>query len=806
MFAAALRSRLSFSCWLMWLPWVTLLSFSTACSRGGMVTPPDDVPATDMTAPHDVAMPPDLAAPRRPSALYVVAHEDDELLFMNPTMDLDIQRGVETTTLFLTAGDAGNPEAYWKRREEGVRAAHALLARANNDWIEDKLTVGERLLTRFSLRSDPGQRLLFLRLPDGNGDGSGFFGNGSLQDLWEGKRPALAPKDGAPGYSQSELFELLAAILSTMQPDHLHIQDSTNLYAPAIAGGDHSDHVHAARFAFAASLRVFRPHGLWLHRGYNIAADREGVASADSARKWGIFAAYAPYDMCFGAADPSGCLTTLQAGDYGRWCERESVVHRLSGVRAALGGPTESCLYAAASAGAALELRTCDDTDGQLFDILPSGQVRGPAGLCFRPRGGATSDGTPVELVACQEDPTQSFRLLSSGQVMGPGGKCLDIKGGGGAEGTPVQLKGCEQTPGQIWVMRRRMPFFASVGAEFSDIELGSDAALARTMRLADVNRDKIPDACIRKTDGLYCSLGDGKGKFAMHKKWSQGQDFADAAGFAAPSWGLTLQLADVDGDGRADACARTATGLRCALSQGTSFGAAQRFSQGTDFGDSDGSTASEAGYYGSIRLGDINGDGRADACLRKVDGVYCAHSLGLTFAPATRFTEGFSDAEGWRPAHFGSTLMLGDVNGDGRADLCGRGSHGIMCILTTLRGDSFFGGSFWSFRGAFGNTEGWETSLSLYGSVRLSDIDGDGKADVCGRSPNGLVCSISTGQRFGPLLRIGALEFADSGSWRADRYGPTLQLADFDGDGRADVCGRGTNGLLCIRTATKIP
>lgn len=756
--------------------------------------------------PRDAANSADLAAPRRPAALYVVAHQDDDLLFMNPTLDHDIERGIEVTTLFLTAGDAGNLEAYWKRREEGVRAAHALLAHANNDWIEDQLALGERLITRFSLRSDPAQKLLFLRLPDGKDDGSGFNGNGSLQDLWQGKRPALKPQDGAPGYSQTELIELLSTLLATMLPDSVHILDSTNLYAQAVMGGDHSDHVHASRFAFAATLRYFRPHALSLHRGYNIAADREDLASAEALRKWGIFATYAPYDMCFGAADPAGCLTTLRSGDHGRWCEREAVVHRLSGVRAALGGPLESCLFAAASAGAALEQRVCDNSDAQLWDILPSGQLRGPGGLCIRPRGGVITDGTPIELTPCQEEPLQSWRLLSSGQVMGPGGKCLDIKGGSGAEGTPVQLRSCEQTVGQLWVPRRRLPYYASVGTEFSDLELGSDAALARTMRIADLDRDKHPDVCIRRKDGLYCAMGDGAGKLSMQKKWSQGTDFSDAAGWSAPSWGLTLQLADVDGDGRADACGRTSMGLRCGLSNGTGFAAAQRYSQGTDFSDSDGSTASEAGYYGSLRLGDVNGDGKADVCMRKTDGIYCALSLGLSFAPATRFTEGFSDAEGWRAAHYGSTLMLGDINGDGRADLCGRGAYGILCILATARGDAFFGGSWWSFRGAFSNADGWDMSLSLYGSVRLADLDGDGKSDVCGRSPGGLTCSISTGQRFGPLIRIGALEFADGGGWRVDRYGPTLQLADLDGDGRADACGRGSDGILCVRTSTKTP
>src|SRR5258708_25694656 len=36
----------------------------------------------------------------------------------------------------------------------------------------------------------------------------------------------------------------------------------------------------------------------------------------------------------------------------------------------------------------------------------------------------------------------------------------------------------------------------------------------------------------------------------------------------------------------------------------------------------------------------------------------------------------------------------------------------------------------------------------SYYGSIRLADINGDGLADLCGRGPNGIVCAISNGDR----------------------------------------------------------
>src|SRR6185436_4637448 len=46
-------------------------------------------------------------------SMYVVAHEDDSILFQNPDLQRDISNGRCIQTIFLTAGDSGNNIAYW---------------------------------------------------------------------------------------------------------------------------------------------------------------------------------------------------------------------------------------------------------------------------------------------------------------------------------------------------------------------------------------------------------------------------------------------------------------------------------------------------------------------------------------------------------------------------------------------------------------------------------------------------------------------------------------------------------------------
>jgi LmbE family N-acetylglucosaminyl deacetylase len=262
------------------------------------------------------------AAPATPGAvdaaragwLQVVAHEDDDLLFMSPTLDDAIVRGDgPVTTVYLTAGDAGRDAAYWRSREAGMRAAYAFMAGAPDAWDPDILeTAGVRFF-RFRLTAAPHIALLFLRLPDGCDH---TCPNGPAVDntarLWRGSLDALATVDGARRYRREALIAALARIMERYAPAHVGLLDCTGAH-----GHDHDDHHHSALFGLAAAARAGIPDVV-LHRGYNMTGAPANLATSDVLRKGAVFAAYMPYDA---ALCPDGPPCPPDAR-YASWLER----------------------------------------------------------------------------------------------------------------------------------------------------------------------------------------------------------------------------------------------------------------------------------------------------------------------------------------------------------------------------------------------------------------------------------------------------------------------------------------------------
>ena len=382
-------------------------------------------------------------------------------------------------------------------------------------------------------------------------------------------------------------------------------------------------------------------------------------------------------------------------------------------------------------------------------------------------------NGATDEAEVCERD-----ELVLQAGALDPGGS-TDVDGDGRADACAVGASGVE-----CHLARR---------GGFRDVVLGPPFAprpgALPAIALGDLDGDGRADLCVLDGDGLGCYRSQDGRAFGARIEGPP----VPAAG-AAGEIGLvgTLRLMDVDGDGRADLCLRGAAGLACHRSslRPRREEGGPGFDEAVVLADlSDAAGFGRTANLATLRMGDLDGDGRADVCARAADGVRCWLSDGRAFSRQVRGPE-WSDAAGFAPLPMQATLRLADVDGDGRADLCGRTPEGFACHLST--GDGFGA----KVAGPALAEPSWNEPSS-YASLRLGDLDGDGRSDLCTRGEAGVSCTRSGGPRgfaeqwLGPSL-------TDAQGWNAPARYRTLRMADIDGDRRDDLCVRAGDGLRC--------
>ena len=175
-----------------------------------------------------------------------------------------------------------------------------------------------------------------------------------------------------------------------------------------------------------------------------------------------------------------------------------------------------------------------------------------------------------------------------------------------------------------------------------------------------------------------------------------------------------------------------------------------------------------------NVRLGDISGDGKADLC-EVTDALYCATGTGDGgFTAAVRIGSLAIDPR---------SLTLGDVDGDQRVDACGRDSQGLLCATAA----NTFVAQRWS--ASFSDAA---ARPSTSASLTAIDANGDNIADVCGVDVTGVICA-PRGATAAPVLRS-AWPPLDAVVWPAD----------LDGDHQADWCAATDDGPACAVEAQR--
>lgn len=209
-------------------------------------------------------------------------------------------------------------------------------------------------------------------------------------------------------------------------------------------------------------------------------------------------------------------------------------------------------------------------------------------------------------------------------------------------------------------------------------------------------------------------------------------------------------------------------------------------------------------------RLGDINGDGRADAVwfhdigiyylLGRSDGTFDSNGLfqQIPWQLNQSIVGMFTHARGWNS--FDSySRHLADVNGDGLDDIVGFGGSGAVVSLAQTDANGVF-----SFAPAHIASDFFTPSSFDQYPQQVGDINGDDRADVVWFQGSGIYYVLGQADgNFSPYTfqqidwqpnpSVTGV-FSSSNGWTSFDQFPR-HLADVDGDGLDDIVGFGGGG-----------
>lgn len=326
--------------------------------------------------------------------------------------------------------------------------------------------------------------------------------------------------------------------------------------------------------------------------------------------------------------------------------------------------------------------------------------------------------------------------------------------------------------------------------------------ARAATLQLVDLNNDLLPDACILDDQGLYCGLNQGGRRFGAFSYVSRAvtendnlryvdinaDDWLDACTIgngtldcilnqqgrfgarqqitatvlthkSGEKYNTTNTFIDINGDARTDLCGATSQGMQCHLQTGRQSNGLPQYGQTVNWHNQIGKNWQDKAVSASFRWTDVNADGLADVCYRQDKTYQCALNTGAGFTtPGTWATvddRWGSDHDLAENTHLGS-LMMPDLDQDGRADLCVIDSdYQLNCALN---------------RNGYGRLETYarldyipdavtlpngDKSILLYHPLKASDINADGIPDTCYRSHEGLSCLLGADQHHALLTGV---------------------------------------------------
>lgn len=257
------------------------------------------------------------------TAFYFIAHADDWQLFMAPEISLDIaDDNCKVIIVHTTAGDAGKDQQYWRAREiasiESLRFRISATGGQHTHNEETKLITDRAYAYVYSINNCV---MYFLRLPDGNYDGSGFptYDHQGLGRFNQGQHDTIISVDGQSVYGNWN--ELTAAIDTIIEKELPPGVESVSINLPETDTDrnfrTHNDHYYTG--LLIQSTNAFHLYQSRAFIDYSLIHRKSDLDGEELFWKIGMFTAY-HQSMCHNTQHS----TIAEDPNFIPWCFRNS--------------------------------------------------------------------------------------------------------------------------------------------------------------------------------------------------------------------------------------------------------------------------------------------------------------------------------------------------------------------------------------------------------------------------------------------------------------------------------------------------
>lgn len=281
-------------------------------------------------------------------------------------------------------------------------------------------------------------------------------------------------------------------------------------------------------------------------------------------------------------------------------------------------------------------------------------------------------------------------------------------------------------------------------GNGFQPASTAATGAATPAMVFADFNGDGKADIAFPSQSEVTVLLGNGDGTFlsALNTQMNSPQQ--------------NLVVGDFNGDGKPDIATAGAGGISVIL------------------GNGDGTFASPAPYSvgaaAYIVVADFNGDGIADLA-----GVSPAGSVSILLGVGDGTFHAESPYFGGSAGSNAYSVAIGDFNGDGNTDL----AIGLSGAINVLLGNG---------DGTFQAPVNYPAGSGIVGDLAAIDLNGDGKIDLAIASGTNPAPVPANGAAAIVLLGNGDGTFRTAASYASGDNSLSVSTGDFNGDGIPDI------------------